>query len=933
VVPTGSAEPPPLGRHAPLRGRATELTALARLVEAVLAGQSRVLVIRGEPGAGKTALLDYLAGQALGCRVVRAVGVQSEMELAFAGLHQLCVPMLPRLDGLPEPQREALRTAFGLSAGPAPDRFLVGLAVLSLLSEEAGEQPLLCLVDDHQWLDRASAQALGFVARRLAADPVGLVLAARDPVAELAGLPELTVEGLPDDDARALLDSALAGPLDERVRDQIVAETRGNPLALLELPRGLTPAQLAGGFGLAGARPLSGRIEESFLRQLQAMPPEALRLLQLAAADPSGDVALVWRAAGRLGIPVQAGAPAVEAELAEFSPRVRFRHPLVRSAAYRSASVQDRREVHRVLAEVTDPRLDPDRRAWHRAEAAPGPDEEVASELERSAGRAQARGGLAAAAAFMERAALLTPDPARRTQRLLAAARAKCDSGALDAALGLLIAMESDPLDAQQAAEVELLRGQIALEQRRGDDARRLLLSAARRFEPVDAGMARAAHLDALVAAIWAKDIASPEVREVAEAARAAPPGPVPPRPVDVLLDAVALRVTAGYAAAAPALTRSLETVLTLDAFPAGSARWRWLAGGRIGQIIAMETWNFESWRTLAAGQVAFSRDTGALMHLTFALNYLARTHILAGDLAAAARLVEEDHLIAEAVGHPPIADTAMMLAAWQGREQEAAELIEAISREATAHGADRLVSLAAYAGSVLYNGLGRSAAACDAARRAFEREPMGYGSHIVPELAEAAARTGDRMLLATALGWLSERARATPTEWLLGIEARARALLSEGDQAERWYRESIERLSRTPVRAQLARGQLLYGEWLRRERRRGEARAPLRTAHEMLDAMGITAFAARAARELAATGETARKRSVETAVELTAQEAQVARLARDGLSNPQIGARLFISARTVQYHLGKVFAKLGITSRSQLGEALHDDLEAVAVP
>ena len=382
MVPTGSAEPLPLGRHAPLRGRASELTVLARLVEAVLAGQSRVLVIRGEPGAGKTVLLDYLAGQASGCRVVRALGVQSEMELAFAGLHQLCVPMLTRLDGLPEPQREALRTAFGLSAGPAPDRFLVGLAVLSLLSEEAGEQPLLCLVDDHQWLDSASAQALGFVARRLAANPVGLVLTARDPVAELAGLPELTVEGLPDDDARALLDSALAGPLDARVRDQIVAETRGNPLALLELPRGLTPAQLAGGFGLAGVRPLSGRIEESFLRQLQALPPDALRLLQLAAADPSGDVALVWRAAGRLGIPVQAGASAVEAELAEFSPRVRFRHPLVRSAAYRSAPVQDRREVHRVLAEVTDPRLDPDRRAWHRAEAAPGPDEKVASELE-----------------------------------------------------------------------------------------------------------------------------------------------------------------------------------------------------------------------------------------------------------------------------------------------------------------------------------------------------------------------------------------------------------------------------------------------------------------------------------------------------------------------------------------------------------------------
>jgi DNA-binding CsgD family transcriptional regulator len=925
-VATRSGDSPRQSRATALRGRIGEVGALTRIVEAVQAGESRVLVIRGEPGVGKTALLDHLAGQASGCLVVRAVGVQSEMELAFAGLHQLCTPMLNRLDRLPEPQREALRTALGLSVGAVPDRFLVGLAVLSLLSEVAGEKPLLCLLDDHQWLDSASAQALGFVGRRLAAEPVGLIFAARDPGNELAGLPEMTVQGLQEGDARALLDSVLAGPLDGRVRDQIVAETHGNPLALLELPRGLTPAQLAGGFGLTGTRPLSGRIEESFLRQIQALPPEARRLLQVAAADPSGDMALVWRAAGQLGISVQAGAPAVEAGLAEFSPRVRLRHPLVRSAAYRSASVPDRREIHRALAEVTDPHIDPDRRAWHRAEAAPGPDEEVADELERSAGRAQARGGLAAAAAFMERAALLTPDPVRRTRRLLAAARAKCDSGALDASLGLLVAVEANPLDTRQTAEVELLRGQIALDQRRGADAGRLLLSAARRLQSVDAETARAAYLDALVAAIWAHDMGSPEVREAAEAARKAPSGPVPPRPIDVLLDAVALRMTQGYAAAAPALAQALEVVLSLDVSTGGSGRWLWLAGGRIGQVIAMEIWDFESWHALAAGQVQFSRDAGALMHLAFALNYQARNHILAGELAIATRLVEEDHLIAEAVGNPPIGDTTMMLAAWRGREQEAAELIEAISREATAHGADRLVSLANYASAVLYNGLGHSAAAYDAAKRAFEREPMGYGSHIVPELAEAAARTGDTKLLAAALEWLSERARATPTEWLLGIEARVRALLSEDESAELFYRESIERLSRTPLRAQLARGYLLYGQWLRRRRRRGEAREPLRTAHEMLGAMDVAAFAAQASRELQATGETARKRTVETVVELTAQEAQIARLARDGLSNPEIGGRLFISARTVQYHLGKVFTKLAITSRSQLAQALPPD-------
>ena len=925
------ADSPQRRRAAPLRGRNSEAGALGRIVEAVRAGESRVLVIRGEPGVGKTVLLDLLATQASECQIVRALGVQSEMELAFAGLHQLCVPMLDRLDRLPVPQREALQTAFGLiSAGPAPDRFLVGLAVLSLLSEVAGERPLICLVDDQQWLDRASAQALGFVARRLAAEPVGLVFATRDPGDELAGLPELVLEGLQEDDARALLDSVVAGPLDARVRDQVVAETRGNPLALLQLPRGMTPAQLAGGFGLAGARPLSGRIEESFLRQIQVLPPDAQRLLQLAAADPSGDMSLVWRAAGRLGIPVQAGAHAVEAELAEFSPRVRFRHPLVRSAAYRSASVPDRREIHRALAEVTDPQHDPDRRAWHRAEAAPGPDEEVAGELERSAGRAQGRGGLAAAAAFMERAAMLTPDPVHRTRRLLAAARAKCDAGALDAALGLLVAVEADPLDALQAAEVERLRGQIALDQRRGGDADRLLLSAARHLQPVDAEMARAAHLDALVAAIWADHMGSPGVRETAEAARSAPPGAALPRALDVVLDAVALRMTEGYAAAAPALTQALGVVLAPDVSRGESDRWLWLAGGRIGQVIAMELWDFESWQALAAGQVRFARDTGALMHLTFALNYLARTHILAGELAAATRLIEEDHLMADAVGHPPIPDTAMMLAAWRGQEQEASELIEAVSREAAARAVPALGRRADYASAVLYNGLGRSAAAYDAARRAFERESMGYGSHVTPELAEAAARTGDLKFLETVQEWLSERARVTPTDWVLGIEARARALLSEGESAERCYRESIERLGRTRVRAQLARAHLLYGQWLRRQRRRGEAREQLRTAHEMLDAMGIAAFAEQASRELLATGETARKRTVETAVELTAQEAQVARLARDGLSNPQIAARLFISARTVQYHLGKVFMKLDITSRSQLAQALPRDPDVV---
>jgi len=897
------------------------------LVEAVRAGESRVLVVRGEPGVGKTALLDRLTGLASGCRVVRAAGVQSEMELAFAGLHQLCAPMLDHLEAIPVPQRDAVRIAFGIGAGPAPDRFLIALAVLSLLSEVAAERPLVCIVDDEQWLDRASAVTLGFVARRLVADPVGLVLATRVPGEELSGLPELAVEGLTAGDARTLLDSVLTGPLDARVREQMVAETRGNPLALLELPRGLTPAELAGGFGLLGAAPLLGRIEESFRRRIEDLPKESRLLVLAAAAEPTGDSSLVWRAAGRLGIGVQGAAPAAEAGLVEFGAQVRFRHPLVRSAAHRSASAQDLQEVHRVLAEATDPAADPDRRAWHRAQATAVPDEDVAAELERSAGRAQARGGLAAAAAFLERAALLTPDPVRRAQRLLAAARAKRDAGALDAALGLLVAVEAGPLGQLQAAEVEHMRGQIALDQRRGSDAARLLFSAARRLEPLNAALAREAHLEALwEAAMWAGDLDIPGgAREMAEAARAAPPGPDPPRVVDVLLDAFALRLTQGHAAAAPALARVLELVLALDFGAGETGRWLWLAGGRISQIIALELWDAESWHALATRQAQFARGAGALVHLQFALNYLARAHLLAGDLTTAALMIEEDRLIAEATGNPAVAHNAMMLAAWRGREREAAELIEASVQEATARGLGRLVSFAAYASTVLNNGLGRHDAACDAARQAFERDQLGYGPLVIPELAEAAARTGDVALVTAALEWLSERTRVMPTQWALGIEARIRALLSDRE-AEPYYRESIERLGRTRLRVELARGHLLYGEWLRRERRRGEAREQLRTAHEMLDAMGIGAFAERARRELLATGETARKRTEEITVELTAQEAQVARLARQGLSNPQIGARLFISTRTVQYHLGKVFAKLGITSRSQLDQALPAD-------
>jgi DNA-binding CsgD family transcriptional regulator len=897
---------------------------LDRLVDGVRAGDGRALVVRGEPGVGKTVLLDYLASRASGCRVVRAVGVQSEMELAFAGLHQLCAPMLDHAESLPAPQRAALRTAFGLSAGPVPDRFLVGLAVLGLLSEAAGERPLICVVDDEQWLDHASAQALGFAARRLAADPVGLVFAARVPGEDMAGLPELVVEGLAEGDAAALLASVLPGPLDARVRERIIADTHGNPLALLELPRGLTPAQLAGGFGLSGADPLDGRIEESFGRQLETLPRQTQRLVQLAAADPSGDSLLVWRAAGRLGIGAEAAVPAMAAGLAEFGARVRFRHPLVRSAAYRSASVHERQEMHGALAEVTDSAADPDRRAWHRAQAAPGPDEDVAAELERSAGRAQARGGLAAAAAFLERAALLTPEPERRAQRLLAAARAKREAGALDAALGLLAAVEAGPPDELRAAEAEYLRGQIADDQRRSSDAARLLLSAARHLAPLNAAQARETYLEALTAAMHVGEEFIPGgARAAAEAARTAPPAPDPPRPVDVVLDAFTVLMTEGYAAAGPALGQALGLLLALDAGTSEARRWRFLSGGRAGMTIAMERCDWESLHALTAGQAQVARDMGALVQWRSATMGLVAAEIMRGEFGAAARLVEEERLIAEAAGTPPTATSALLLAAWRGREQEASGLIEATVREGTARHQGYIVDFARSLAAVLYNGLRRYDAARDAARQAWQRRPAALGPFAVPELAEAASRTGDEPLARAALEWLSERTGATPTDWALGIEARVRALLSGGADADRSYRESIGHLARTSGRAQLARSHLLYGEWLRRQNRRLDARVQLRTAHDMLSGMGAEAFAERARRELLATGETVRKRTVETVSELTAQEAHIARLADEGRTNLEIGAQLYLSTRTVEWHLRKVFTKLGISSRRELRWAL----------
>ena len=905
-----------------LTDRHAECDVLGRLVAAVRAGESRALVVHGEPGVGKTALLEYLAGQASGCRVAHAGGVQSEMELAFAVLHQLCAPMLDRLERLPAPQRDALRTAFGLSAGPAPDRFLIGLAVLGLLSEMAGERPLVCIVDDEQWLDSASAQVLAFVARRLGAESVGLVFGARVPTGDLAGLPELVIGGLREDDARALLDSALTGPLDALVRDQIVAEAHGNPLALLELPRGWTAAELAGGFGLPGAVPLAGRIEESFRRQLGALPAQPRRLLQLAAAEPTGDPVLVWRAAGRLGICAEAAGPAVEAGLAEFGVRVRFRHPLVRSAAYQSAPTDDLREIHAALAEVTDPASDPDRLTWHRAAATAAPDENVATELERSAGRAQARGGLSAAAAFLERAMLLTPDPGRRADRAIAAAEAKHQAGAPDVAAELLVMAEAGPLEELARARISLLRGQMAFSAGNSSDTPRLLIDAARRFEALDARLARETYLEALSAALLGhrtSQIGTSEIARAARGATAAPPSDS--RAPDLLLEGMATLVTDGYETGVPAVQRALSVFRDGD-LPIGE-QLRWLF---VATRCAIDIWDDESWRDLAIRQVELARAVGALSLLPFAITQRFGMHLHAGEFATVAQLVDEFSVLKEATatGLPDFG--TMMLAAWQGRSREAFRLIDEFITDMSERGQGYGVSLPHYTASVLYNGLGRYSDAMASAELASEqRDDLAFANLALAELIEAAVRGGQPGRAAAAMRRLTELTLPSGTAWGLGVAARSRALLSEGDEAERLYREAIGHLSSAPARTELARAHLLYGEWLRRQRRRREAREHLHTARDMLEAMGMDAFAERAGRELRATGETARKRTAATArdEELTAQEAQIARLAREGLSNPEIGTRLFISARTVQYHLGNIFAKLGIASRIQLSHVL----------
>jgi DNA-binding CsgD family transcriptional regulator len=909
-----------------LLGRRVEREAIEQLLEGARAGRSGALVVRGEAGIGKTALLEHARDTAepSGFRVESSIGMESEAQFAFAGLHQLCSALLDRIAGLPDPQQAALSVAFGLRSGAAPDRFLVGLATLHLLAEVAEDGPLSCLVDDAQWLDEASAQVLAFVARRVEAERLALVFSVRDTgggaLDPFVGLPELPIEGLGRSDAQALLTAAVRAPLDDGVRDRIVAEARGNPLALLELPRSTELVDLAGGFEPPDVPNVPSRIEDSFQRRSADLPAEAQQLLLLAAAEPTGDVALLRRAAERLGLDGDAAAPAETAELLEIDTRVRFAHPLVRSAIYGAGTPPEHRRVHGALAAVLDPRSDPDRRAWHRARAVLGTDEDAAADLEASADRARARGGIAASAAFLQRAAELTPEPDRRARRALEAASAKHEAGAFEAALELLTVAAAGPLDTLQRARLGLLRAQTSFYVDRDSDVPGMLLDAAATLAPLDPALSRETYLQALDAAILTGGLGDGRsVREVAEAARAAPPPPGPPGPVDLLLDALVVTYTRGFVAGVPHLHRALAAFCAQDphveVVRAGNHR-RWLL---LAASTAWALFDDESAHLLTDRTVRLARENGALATLNVALLLQVPILTQSGQLAHAAELSAEQVAITRVIGAWPLRHAQLILTAWSGDEAGFTALYEASVPETTDDADLTQMRIAQHSRAVVQNGLGDYAAALDAAELARDADELNLTSHPLPEIVEAASRADQPERAATALEQLDAYATASGTAWALGLAARSRALTVAGPDAEEHYREAIERLGECRMAAHLARAHLVYGEWLRRESRRQEARDQLRTAHRMLTDMGAQAFADRAARELRATGEHPRKRTAQPTDELTAQEVQVARLVATGATSREVAAQLFLSPRTIEAHLRSIFRKLGITSRRQL--------------
>jgi DNA-binding CsgD family transcriptional regulator len=892
-----------------LIGRTRECQVLADLVDAVVEGRAQALVVRGDPGIGKTALLQHLVETAPGFMVARATGVESEMDLPFAALHQLCAPMLERVAALPEPQRIAAGTAFGLRVGGPPDRMLIGLAVLNLLSGAAGDGPLLCVVDEAHWIDRESASVLAFVARRLLASRVALVFATRSPVEPMAELPELLVEGLDDIHAQALLDSVVHVPIDERVRDQIVVESAGNPLALIEWPRRLAPIGLAGGFAVPSGAASTSRAEATCLQQVIQLPESTRRFWVVAAAEPTGDPIIIWRAARALGIAPPDAAPAIDAGLIDLGVRVTFRDPLVRASSYGAAALGVRQAAHRALADATDHDLDPDRWAWHRALGSPGPDEEIAEALERSARGTCTRRGLAASAALLERSAALSLVPSRRAARLLASAAAHLDGGSFELAGGLLAAAAATPLDELGRAQLDVLRGRHALFCGHRRAAPALFTSAAVRQQGHDLRLAFATHLEAIGAAASIGSGEENARRDAAQATIACPRSPEPST-LESLALGLAMATLDGPQAAAPLLRHVLAT--GDDTFGANAFVW-------LGYAVTAATvlWDSDACSRFSTLQVAVARRAGALSMLPHALDMLARSRAFEGDLDAAACALNEASEILRATGSELIAAASVLHVALQASDHAEQRIDEHIDA-ARACGDGLSLKAALWARATLGNGRGEYDQALTAASKAIEL-PCGWSEVSLHEHVEAAVRCGQPDIAASTLERMVASTEASGTDWALGVQRRCRALLAADADADDLYVQAIEHLSRTRLRPELARARLLYGEWLRRTNRRVDARAELQTAYDMFVSMGIRAFAERCRHELLLTGATVRKRTVDSYDELTTQELEVSRLALDGRTNAEIGAQLFISVRTVEWHLRKVFTKLGISSRREL--------------
>ncbi|WP_330230523.1 AAA family ATPase [Nocardia sp. NBC_00508] len=863
-----------------LVGRQDEIGRLEGLTRSAAEGRGGVLVLRGEAGIGKSALLEQVS-RAPGFLVLQASGSEFESELPFAALHQLCVPVLGRVDEMPEP----LRVAFGQATG-APEMFRIGLAVLELLSGAARNRPVLCVIDDAHWLDDASTKALMFLARRIASEPVAMVFAARQGLDELPGM---ELEGLTDDEARGLLQSTL----DPRVRDRILAESRGNPLALLELPR-------TDGFALPQSS-VANRVERGFQARLAALPAQAQLLLTLASAEPTGDPALLWAAARKLGIAVDMSSAAEVSGLIEFGTRVRFCHPLARSAVYRAADATELHTVHRALAEVTDPVTDADRRAWHRAHAGAGPNEAVAAELEASASRAQARCGVAAAAAFLERSAALSLDPAKRTGRTLAAVRFTLEAGAVEAASNLLTTVDTSGLDDETLARVDLLRGQIAFSRHGDGDGPYFMLRAAQRLAALDPAWSRDCYLDALEMAL-AVGRASGVMDRVTHAAGTAPPAPAPPD----ILDALLTLTTQRHQAAAPLLRSVVTDVGVFSARPA------------LATMVAAELWDIDAHNVITEWIMKTGRSSGSPVMLRLGRAQVASGAVHTGDFATAMSAIAEEEAIADAVGAPPMMYPRLHLAAIRGRRQEARELFDAAAAAADARGAGQLIANIHWARSVLANGLADYPAALAAAQQAAAGGDLFLAGIALPELIEAAVHCGRSTEAAAALAALTERTQPSGTVWAAGVTACARALVTGDEPA---YLEAVDTFDGTRLAPYLARTELLYGEWLRRQNRKLDARQRLRSAHNRLSELGMEAFARRAADELRAAGAQAGSRSTRTHDELTMQEMHIARLVAAGATTKEVADRLFLSPRTIDAHLRNIFRKLGITSRRQLRE------------